>query len=331
MPKSRSPLITVCVPTIGRMDYVFQTLESLQSQTLKDYELLILDNGSARSAHEALVDYTADDPAATILRSEERLPMFQNFNRGLTAARGRYITFFHDDDVYEPEFLKKTTSLLNAHHRAAFAGSNYYVIDGDGTVTGVRRLIRRTHSQHGDDFIRDLVRRGRNTIPTPGIVFRKTAFDNRGFDESLSIHFGDFIMLMRMAEKHDACLIADPLMRIRLHGKNASNVPLSTAAPLQNGLVQAYIDDFAARSPARRSFAAELRDLGDAALRRSLLWGWISSEDPVESAKCLQLFRECGGSHFAHRVVSWLDSSGFRATRGPEFAEFIRRLGRTIG
>lgn len=331
MSGSRAPLITVCVPTIGRLEYIFQTLDSLRKQTLQNYELLILDNGSDQSAANKLVAYAATDPKARILRSEERLPMFRNFNRGLAAARGRYVTFFHDDDMYEPTFLERTTSMLNSHGKAAFAGSNYYVIDGYNNVGGMRRLIRRTYSQNGDDFIRDLIRRGRNTIPTPGIVFRKSAFDERGFDEALSIHFGDFIILMRMAEQHEAVLIADPLMRIRLHGQNASNVPMSRAAPLQYQLIHTYINDFEKRTPARRHFAVELRDLADAALRRSLLWGWISADDPVEAKRCLELFRSSGGSPIAAGFVGWLDSIGFKATRGQAVAAFIRRLGRSVG
>jgi glycosyltransferase involved in cell wall biosynthesis len=331
MPGTKTPLVTVCVPTIGRLEYIFQTLDSLKRQTLKNYELLILDNASEPAAAEKLRAYVATNPKARILRSDERLPMFRNFNRGIQEARGRYVTFFHDDDLYEPTFLERTTSMLNSHSRAAFAGSNYFVIDGDNNVGGIRRLIKRTHSQHGDDFIRDLVRRGRNTIPTPGIVFRKSAFDERGFDEAISIHFGDFIILMRMAEQHEAVLIADPLMRIRLHGQNASNVPMSKAAPLQYQLIHTYIDDFEKRTPGRRHFAVELRDLADAALRRSLLWGWISSDDPVEARRCLELFRSTGGTPMVASFAEWLDSIGFKASRGQAVAAFIRRLGRSVG
>lgn len=331
MPGTRDPLITVCVPTIGRTEFLFQTLQSLERQTLQNYELILLDNASPSDVREMLAQYASRNPRARIVRSDERIPMFRNFNLGIANAKGQYITFFHDDDLYEPTFLEETTKQLSLHWKAAFAGSNYFIIDGDGNIQGVRKLVRRTHAQDGDTFIRLLVKRGRSTVPTPGIVFRKSAFDERGFDESLSIHWGDFIMFMRMAEKHEIVLIEKPLMRLRLHGGNASNIPMSNSAPLQHRLVNAYINDFEQRSPRRRPFAIELRDLADAAGRRGLLWGWISADDPKEAAACLQAFRGMGGAPFIAGVLSRLESIGFRSQHRAGLTAFVRRLGRSVG
>ena len=50
----RSPLVTVCVPTIGRAAYLRQTLESLAEQTYQNYEVLVLDNASPDDARELL-------------------------------------------------------------------------------------------------------------------------------------------------------------------------------------------------------------------------------------------------------------------------------------
>jgi glycosyltransferase involved in cell wall biosynthesis len=326
----RGPLITVCVPTIGRVDYLGETLDSLRRQSFTSYELLLLDNGSPLDASRQAAKLANAIPNARILRSETRMPMFANFNRGVREARGKYIAFFHDDDVYEPEFLSRMTTLLERNPDAAFAGSNYLVIDAKTRVTGFRRLVRRTQVQRGEDFIRDLVARWRNVIPTPGIVYRKSFFGH-GFDEALSMHFGDFIILMRMAENHRVVLIAEPLMRIRLHGQNASNVPMSTAAPMQYEMIQRYIDEMEKRWPQRRIFARDLRALARVSVRRSLLFGALAASTQEESERCLDLLREHGGTGVVIAALKTLTATPSLHTLRRHVATAFRRIAHSVG
>ncbi len=324
------PRVTICLPTIGRLTYMQETLDSLKAQTLGDYELLILYDGTDDAVLDKLQQMAGGHPGGRVLPNEKRMPMFANFNRGLREAKGEYVAFFHDDDVYEPNFLSRMIAELDACPQAAFAGSNYYIIDSDSRLTGHRRLIKRTFVQPGHDFIRELVRRGRGAIPTPGIVFRKSAFDARGWDETLSMHFGDFVVLMEMAETHDAMLIAEPLLRIRLHGRNASNVPLSNAAPMLYGTLVEYVAKFEERWPYMSDFARELRQSSRATLRRFLIWGWVSADDEAEALRCTVLLRENG-----HRLVAaGLDAvgaTGLGATRRRGMAGALRKLGRVTG
>lgn len=330
MTSELSPRVTICLPTIGRLTYMQETLDSLKAQTLDDYELLILYNGTDSAVLKKLQHMAGDHPGGRVLPDENRMAMFANFNRGLREARGEYIAFFHDDDAYEPNFLSRTIAELDAFPHTAFAGSNYYIIDSHSRLTGHRRLIKRTLVQPGHDFIRELIRRGRGAIPTPGIVFRKSVFDERGWDESLSMHFGDFVVLMEMAETHDAMLIAEPLLRLRLHGRNASNVPLSTAAPMLHGTLLRYVDNFEKRWPHLADFARQLRNSSRATLRRFLVWGWVSADDELEAQRCTALLRENG-----HRLVAAaldaVGAIGLGAARRRGITGALRKLGRVTG
>ncbi len=134
--------------------------------------------------------------------------MFENFNRGIGAARGEYLTFCHDDDLVVPEFLARQVAFLDAHPTAGFSGSNYATIDDRGAVVETRSPVRRTELWSGRRYIRTLLRTGRNPLTMQSIFYRRSALPPGGIDLALPIHYGDFVLLMRIAETHDVGLAA---------------------------------------------------------------------------------------------------------------------------
>lgn len=283
-----APLVTVCVPTIGRMEYLPATRASIEAQTFEDMEILILDNASPPAAAEALARWAAEDPRVRVLRADPRVPMFANFNRGIAAARGKYLAYFHDDDVYLPRFLELLVGALEDHPTAAFSASNWGFIDERGEITEERRWIKETELWDGKRYIRELAGRGRNPIPMPGVVYRVSAFGPEGIDERVSIHFGDFVVLMRLAERGGVAMIADTAMRVRRHAGQASGtVPLSRAIVMRTEILSAYCDEYLARWPNDAAFVAQLRQRIALAHRFGLVWGWLIGDDEREATACV--------------------------------------------
>jgi glycosyltransferase involved in cell wall biosynthesis len=280
------PLVSVCVPTIGRTKFLAQTLDTLQAQTLADFELVILDNASADEPRLAIEERVRGEPRARILRVEQRIPMFANFNRGVSAARGKYLTFCHDDDLYTPDYLLKLVGMLEQSPSAGFAGSNYDFIDETSAITDRRRMIRKSEVWPGRRYIDFLMKLAFNPIPMPGLVYRREAL-SAGFDESISIHWGDFVLLMRIAETRDIAMLADPVVRIRRHSGQASSFPLSTSIPARTEMLRAYCAEFRRRWPNDRDFAARLERHVPRAHRMGLLWGWLSARNESEAGACL--------------------------------------------
>jgi glycosyltransferase involved in cell wall biosynthesis len=328
-----APSITVCIPTIGRLEFLDKTLESLAHQTLQPTEILVLDNESPPKAYLRLREFADGDARVQLLRAEPRMPMFANFNRGIRAARGDYLVFFHDDDVYGRRFLERLVGFLQATPTAGFAGSNYYLIDAQGQVFGRRRLIKRTEVVPGRRFIADLIRSGRAAMPTPGIVFRRSALGPEGFDEQLPIYFGDFVVLMHMAERHDVILVEEPLLNVRLHasaGSVSAPVSSSESVALRTALMDNYLTSFASRSPEDAAFVGELRR----ALRRSnrigYVWGWVSARNDHDAAACLERL----ASSPDRALATTLQVLG-RFPLGPGvrraiLTPILRRLGRSV-
>ena len=286
------PLVSICVPTIGRVEYLSAVLQSLREQTYENYEVIVLDNASGPEAQSVLTEFAANNSNARILRVNERVPMFANFNRGIRAAVGEYVVFFHDDDHYDPRFLDAHVAVLEANPQAAFAGSNWNMINGEGRLTVRRRLIKKTGTWSGRDFIERLVRRGRSELATPALVFRREVVKTSGFDERCPIHWGDFTILMRIAEQWDVAVVAEPLFSWRSHEQNSSRMAFSQSIPLRTSVLRDYCSEYAVRHPEDLEFLNRLKRLVARGHNRGLLWGWLVASNDAESRACRRLLEE---------------------------------------
>ena len=327
-----APLVSILVPTIGRLDYLRDTIASVRDQTIRDFEVLVLDNASSPAAAEALEQWANSDGRVRILRAESRIPMFANFNRGIAAAAGKYITFFHDDDLYLPRFLEETTAGLERHASAALAGTNADVIDDQGRVIDRRRTIPSTGIMRGRDYIERLLRRGRNIVSMPGVVFRRAAIRD-AFDDSLSIHFGDFVLLMRIAEKYDLFLTNEPLVRVRRHAGQASlAMPFSEGIPHRTRTLLDYCDEYLGRHPDDVEFVARLRRRIGLVHRVGLAWGWAVARSPEEATACRDRLGDTVFDAAAQTLMRTVDRTPVRvAFRSRAWRAVARKIGAAFG
>ena len=239
-----SPLVTVCIPTIGRMKFLPHTLESLKRQTYQNYEVIVLDNACPPDAKEVLKDYANSDPRVRMLSISPRIPMFPCFDCGIRAARGEYLTYFNDDDVYLPNFLERGVQMLQSNPSAGIVGSNSFVIDDRGRVLRTRQMVAKTEVIPGHRFIFEVLRRGRSVVGFPSLMFRLSAIEPWGFDPAIGFHNGDLVLLMRMAETNDVALIAELLWQTRVH-EDSFTRSVPPAQSLQTGfeMLRGYCRD----------------------------------------------------------------------------------------
>ncbi len=324
------PLVTILFPTIGRTEYQSDALLSLREQTYRNLDILVLDNASGHEAQRTLTAFAAATTNARILRLDQRVPMFANFNRGICAAGGKYVVFFHDDDYCHETFLERHVALLEASPRAAFAGGNYDVIDRAGRTIARKRFVSKTGTWSGRYFIERLCRRGRGDLPTPGLVFRREAIEARGFDEKLPIHWGDFTILMRMAEKWDVAVLADTLFSWRAHGANFSSMAWSQSIPLRTRVLLDYCVEYEKRHPDDSVFVRRLERFVSRGHRQGLVWGWLSATDEAEARACRELLQSSSQGTIAS-TLRFLELIGLTAGRRRGLATAVRHAGDRLG
>lgn len=98
-------MISVLMLTYNREKLVSRAIESILNQTWRDFEFIIVDNGSTDGSGEIARGYAAKDSRVRVIR-RERGSIGAGRNTGLDAAKGEYIAFLDDDDWVEPDFLE---------------------------------------------------------------------------------------------------------------------------------------------------------------------------------------------------------------------------------
>jgi hypothetical protein len=145
------PLVSVLVPTFEQAHFLARALESLEAQTLRGWEAIVVDDGSEDETQEVLAPYLAD-PRFRSVRLESNCGLGKALNTAMARARGSLIAYLPSDDVYYRDHLRELADVLAADPGAvlAFSGLRHHYNRSDpGQLPGswlqlVQCMHRRT-------------------------------------------------------------------------------------------------------------------------------------------------------------------------------------------
>lgn len=103
---AKQPLVSILTPAYKAERYIGQAIESVLQQTMPDWELIIVEDGSPDRTAQVVERYL-DDPRIKLIRNEQNLGVAVSRNRALDAARGEWITLLDADDWYESNRLER--------------------------------------------------------------------------------------------------------------------------------------------------------------------------------------------------------------------------------
>ncbi len=327
----RDPLVTLSLPTIGRLEFFGALKSAIQSQTFEDFEVIVADNACPPDARAQLADWAREDKRVRHLPIDERIPMFPNFNRGFMNARGKYYVSMNDDDLYKPRFLEKMVAMLDREPNVGFVGSNYDYIDEMGKVTEERRWLRADEVCRGRDYILRLMRAGRNPIAMSGIMLRKAAMDPRGFADDLSPYYGDFVLLMRIAENHHVGFLTDSLMQIRRHSDQASlRFNHAKGYVLRTVTLRSYLGELRERFPNDDAFHHRIQRAFEHSNRKVSLWGWLTAPDEDAARECLGVIGDKTIDAALQAALARAPRVGLDARMRHRIAPLVRRVANAL-
>jgi glycosyltransferase involved in cell wall biosynthesis len=125
------------MPVFNSAATVAQAICSILNQTLVDWELLIIDDGSTDNTPEIAASF--DDPRIIVIRGEENKRLPARLNECVSRARGKYFARIDGDDIAYPGRLKCQLEFLQSHPEVDLVGGWVVVFRNDGTAFGVRR------------------------------------------------------------------------------------------------------------------------------------------------------------------------------------------------
>ena len=159
------PIITIVLPTYCRGDngLLERSISSVLNQSFKEFELIIVDDGSKDSTREVIEKFLENDNRIIYIRNEENstLPALR-VNQGLLKARGKYIAYQFDDDIwYEDAIETLYNEIIKYNESVLVYGSAKYI----DTVTNIEGIL-------GQKFNNSLFERG-NIIPNNAVLHSK--------------------------------------------------------------------------------------------------------------------------------------------------------------
>ena len=174
-----TPLVSIIIPAHNMRPWLGGTLASVLAQTVKDWECIIIDDGSSDGTGE--LARSCDDNRIRVLRQEQS-GVSAARNVGLAEARGEFITFLDADDLWHPKALEWMLEPLLGDPACAFAWVDFVRFE-DGT----RRYmpLPGTHLQHTGDLWLDLL--VDNFLPIGAFCLRAKLAKAHIFDSSLVI------------------------------------------------------------------------------------------------------------------------------------------------
>jgi hypothetical protein len=133
-----NPRVTVAVPTYNGGPYIGRAIESVLSQTFRDFELLVIDDGSTDNSCEVIEGIP--DNRIRLLRNDGNRGLAWTRNRLVDEARGEYLAWLDQDDACLPKRLERQLSLLNGDRRVVICGAAARVFfEGGRPVSQVMR------------------------------------------------------------------------------------------------------------------------------------------------------------------------------------------------
>lgn len=131
MAEQSTPSVSVIVSVYNCETFLAEAIDSILAQTVTDFEMLIVDDGSNDSSADIIRSYQNRDSRIRFFQLERNLGVAAGRNRALTEATGDYITLMDCDDISLPERLEKQMTFLQANPEVGAVGTSGQAVSSD--------------------------------------------------------------------------------------------------------------------------------------------------------------------------------------------------------
>jgi len=134
MQKNQYPKVSVIMSVYNGERHLPESIESILNQTFKDFEFVIIDDGSTDKAPEILKEYAKKDKRVKIITNKENIGLTKSLNKGIKIAKGEYIARIDANDISLPERLEKQLDFMENHPEVGLVSAYTQFIDEGGKL-----------------------------------------------------------------------------------------------------------------------------------------------------------------------------------------------------
>lgn len=210
-----TPRISLVMPVRDGARWLGEAICSVQAQTLADFELIIIDDGSKDDSPLIIETIAQGDSRVRAIR-QERLGLVAALNRGLSEARGKFIARLDADDLAHPQRLRHQSEYLDSHPEIGLLGTWAVQIDEQGSSIGFLKPPTRPEK------LAPLLAR-MNPFVHSSIMVRDTALKKVGLYRPAFEGAEDYDLWMRISEVTKIANLPEFLLQYRLHPSSVTH------------------------------------------------------------------------------------------------------------
>jgi len=206
-------MFSVIIPLYNKAPYICKAIESVFAQTYNDFELIIVDDGSADDSLEVV---------RSVLRKLDigkvRVKIVEQANQGVSVARNNgvkqaqydYIAFLDADDWWDSSYLEEMSMLIELYANAGIYSSSYFKVK-DGNYTPANIGVESGFKLGIINYFQTYARTMYQPVWTGSVIVKKTLFSElQGFKPALKLG-EDFDLWVRIAMKYPVVFLNKPL------------------------------------------------------------------------------------------------------------------------
>jgi glycosyltransferase involved in cell wall biosynthesis len=207
------PKVSVLMPMFNSEKYIGMAVESILNQTFKDFELIILNDGSTDDSKKIVESYS--DNRIKLIENAQNQGLARTRNRLIAEAKGDFLAWLDSDDIALPQRLQIQVDFLEKNPNHALVASWARIIGSNNLPTGnfVKSYIPNTDLSALLLFV--------NYIVQSSVMLRRNLLP----DEHYNLDFPpteDYELWVRIAKKHPIAILNDILVDYRVHDSNIS-------------------------------------------------------------------------------------------------------------
>ncbi|MDD3876092.1 MAG: glycosyltransferase family 2 protein [Bacteroidales bacterium] len=204
--------ISVLMPVYNAGIYLKDAIESILNQTFREFEFIIIDDGSTDGSLDIIKSYT--DKRIRLIENGENIRLIATLNKGIELSEGKYIARMDADDISLPDRLQKQFAFMEAHPEIGLCGSYIRTI---GLEHNYDVHFKTTHDEIKFKLFFD------THFPHPAAMIRKSVLiDNMLRFKKEFIHAEDFALWNEMAALTQLAVIPEILVHKRTHSEQIS-------------------------------------------------------------------------------------------------------------
>jgi len=201
-----TPTVSVLMPVHNSATFLRQAVDSILNQTYRDFEFIVVDDGSYDGSGQMLSDYIRIDPRIKVITNEKNSGIVFSLNRGLKKCTGDFIMRMDSDDIALCDRLEKQIKYMEKRSDCAVLGGAIEYIDASGRELGQVRKCSPNSSLLS-----------RNPLLHPTVVIRRAVLVQHGiFYRERYRYAEDYYMWLEVSKFGKLCALDDIVLKYRI-------------------------------------------------------------------------------------------------------------------